>query len=90
MTKKLFNNITRYSHKILEEFEIDGILNLSRKTLCKLIVAFAHCKKLSIKNISSINLAGKHTVTEKCKIHIQELWLESKTDGFNLWKDELY
>ena len=74
---KSFNNIIRYGHKVTKNVEINGISHLDRKTLCKIVVAFAHCQQIVIGRLLDIDLTGDFAISENWKINVEKLSLQT-------------
>ena len=76
----LFSNVFRYGHHIMNMVEINYIAHLDRKMLCKIIVAFAHCKKITLNNLGDIDLAGDCAIGDNWRIDCKELFLGTGLD----------
>ena len=92
LTKKFFNNCIRYGHKITKKIEIKGFGNLDRRMLWKIIVAFAHCKKIILTSLYNIDFTGDFAINENCKIYVQTISLRtySYKDVFTGQVDQVF
>ena len=62
----------RYGQNIIRSIEIYGISHLIRKMLIKIIISFAHCKRIYLGNLIDIGLKGEIYTNENFRIEVNE------------------